>query len=53
MTRTVYLNGDYLPETGGQCLIFDRGYAMATRSMPGVTSVLAARSLNSTAISRG
>ncbi len=29
MTRTVYLNGDYLPETEARVSIFDRGFLMA------------------------
>ena len=29
MTRTVYLNGDYLPETDAHVSIFDRGFLMA------------------------
>jgi len=28
MTRTVYLNGDYLPETEARVSVFDRGYTM-------------------------
>ena len=29
MNRTVYLNGDYLPETEAKVSIFDRGFLMA------------------------
>lgn len=39
MTRTVYLNGDYLPETEAKISIFDRGFLMAD-GVYEVTSVL-------------
>ncbi len=39
MTRTVYLNGEYLPETEAQVSIFDRGFLMAD-GVYEVTSVL-------------
>ena len=39
MTRTVYLNGDYLPETEAKVSIFDRGFLMAD-AVYEVTSVL-------------
>ncbi|MDP3960863.1 MAG: D-amino-acid transaminase [Pseudorhodobacter sp.] len=39
MTRTVYLNGDYLPETEARVSIFDRGFLMAD-GIYEVTSVL-------------
>ena len=39
MTRTVYLNGDYLPEAEAKVSIFDRGFVMAD-SVYEVTSVL-------------
>jgi D-alanine transaminase len=39
MTRTVYLNGDYLPETEARVSIFDRGFLMAD-GVYEVTSVL-------------
>ncbi len=39
MTRTVYLNGDYLPETEAKVSIFDRGFVMAD-GVYEVTSVL-------------
>ncbi len=39
MTRTVYVNGDYLPETGAKISIFDRGFLMAD-AVYEVTSVL-------------
>jgi hypothetical protein len=39
MTRTVYLNGDYLPETEAKVSIFDRGFVMAD-AVYEVTSVL-------------
>ena len=39
MTRTVYLNGSYLPETEAQVSIFDRGFLMAD-GVYEVTSVL-------------
>jgi D-alanine transaminase len=29
MTRTVYVNGDYLPESEAKVSIFDRGFLMA------------------------
>ena len=34
MTRTVYLNGDYLPETEAKVSIFDRGFLMADGVLP-------------------
>ena len=37
--RTVYLNGDYLPETEARISIFDRGFLMAD-GVYEVTSVL-------------
>lgn len=39
MSRTVYLNGDYLPETEAKVSIFDRGFLMAD-AVYEVTSVL-------------
>ncbi len=39
MTRTVYVNGDYLPETEATISIFDRGFLMAD-AVYEVTSVL-------------
>ncbi len=39
MTRTVYVNGDYLPETKATVSIFDRGFLMAD-GVYEVTSVL-------------
>jgi len=39
MTRTVYLNGDYLPETEARVSVFDRGFLMAD-GVYEVTSVL-------------
>ncbi|AXC48554.1 D-amino-acid transaminase [Paracoccus suum] len=39
MTRTVYLNGDYLPETEAKVSIFDRGFIMAD-AVYEVTSVI-------------
>ena len=39
MTRTVYLNGEYLPENEAQISIFDRGFLMAD-GVYEVTSVL-------------
>ncbi len=39
MTRTVYVNGDYLPETDAKISIFDRGFLMAD-AVYEVTSVL-------------
>ncbi|AVO37473.1 D-amino-acid transaminase [Pukyongiella litopenaei] len=39
MSRTVYLNGDYLPETEARVSIFDRGFLMAD-GVYEVTSVL-------------
>ena len=39
MTRTVYLNGEYLPETEAKVSIFDRGFLMAD-GVYEVTSVL-------------
>ncbi|MDK8873454.1 MULTISPECIES: D-amino-acid transaminase [Paracoccus] len=39
MTRTVYLNGDYLPETEAKVSIFDRGFVMGD-GVYEVTSVL-------------
>jgi len=39
MTRTVYVNGDYLPETEAAVSIFDRGFLMAD-GVYEVTSVL-------------
>ncbi len=39
MSRTVYLNGDYLPETEAKVSIFDRGFLMAD-GVYEVTSVL-------------
>ena len=42
MTRTVYLNGDYLPETEAKISIFDRGFLMAD-GVYEVTSVLGAK----------
>ncbi len=42
MTRTVYLNGEYLPETEAKVSIFDRGFLMAD-AVYEVTSVLGAK----------
>jgi D-alanine transaminase len=39
MTRTVYLNGEYLPETEAKVSVFDRGFLMAD-GVYEVTSVL-------------
>ncbi|THD83583.1 D-amino-acid transaminase [Aliigemmobacter aestuarii] len=39
MTRTVYVNGDYLPETEARVSVFDRGFLMAD-GIYEVTSVL-------------
>ncbi|PZO67703.1 MAG: D-amino acid aminotransferase [Paracoccus denitrificans] len=39
MTRTVYLNGDYMPETEAKVSIFDRGFVMGD-AVYEVTSVL-------------
>ena len=39
MTRTVYLNGEYLPESDAQISIFDRGFLMAD-GVYEVTSVI-------------
>ena len=39
MTRTVFVNGDYLPETEAKVSIFDRGFLMAD-GVYEVTSVL-------------
>jgi len=39
MTRTVYVNGDYLPETEAKVSIFDRGFLMAD-GVYEVTSVI-------------
>lgn len=39
MTRTVYLNGEYMPETEAKVSIFDRGFVMAD-GIYEVTSVL-------------
>ena len=39
MSRTVYVNGDYLPETEARVSIFDRGFLMAD-GVYEVTSVL-------------
>ena len=39
MNRTVYVNGDYLPETEAKVSIFDRGFLMAD-AVYEVTSVL-------------
>ncbi len=39
MTRTVYVNGDYLPETEAKVSIFDRAFLMAD-GVYEVTSVL-------------
>jgi D-alanine transaminase len=42
MSRTVYLNGDYLPEAEAKVSIFDRGFLMAD-GVYEVTSVLAGK----------
>jgi D-alanine transaminase len=42
MTRTVFLNGEYLPETEAKVSIFDRGFLMAD-GVYEVTSVLGGR----------
>ena len=42
MSRTVYVNGDYLPETEAKVSIFDRGFLMAD-AVYEVTSVLDGR----------
>ncbi|MFQ5437684.1 MAG: D-amino acid aminotransferase, partial [Paracoccaceae bacterium] len=39
MNRTVYLNGDYLPEEEAKISVFDRGFLMAD-GVYEVTSVL-------------
>jgi D-alanine transaminase len=39
MTRTVYVNGDYLPEDQAKVSVFDRGFLMAD-GVYEVTSVL-------------
>ena len=39
MTRTVFVNGEYLPETEAKISIFDRGFLMAD-AVYEVTSVL-------------
>ena len=39
MSRTVYVNGDYLPEAEAKVSIFDRGFLMAD-GVYEVTSVL-------------
>ena len=39
MTRTVYVNGEYLPETEAKVSIFDRGFLFAD-AVYEVTSVL-------------
>ncbi|CAM2976635.1 D-alanine transaminase [Paracoccus aminovorans] len=45
MTRTVYLNGEYLPETEARVSIFDRGFVMAD-GVYEVTSVLQGKLLD-------
>ncbi len=45
MTRTVYLNGEYLPETEAKVSIFDRGFVMAD-GVYEVTSVLQGKLLD-------
>lgn len=45
MTRTVYLNGEYLPETEAKVSIFDRGFVMAD-AVYEVTSVLEGKLLD-------
>ena len=45
MTRTVYLNGEYLPETEARVSIFDRGFVMAD-AVYEVTSVLGGKLLD-------
>ncbi|SIR02810.1 D-alanine transaminase [Paracoccus thiocyanatus] len=45
MTRTVYLNGDYVPETEAKVSIFDRGFVMGD-GVYEVTSVLDGRLLD-------
>ncbi|MTH77786.1 D-amino-acid transaminase [Paracoccus aestuariivivens] len=45
MTRTVYLNGDYLPEAEAKVSIFDRGFVMAD-GVYEVTSVLQGKLLD-------
>lgn len=45
MSRTVYLNGEYLPETEAMVSIFDRGFVMAD-GVYEVTSVLDGRLLD-------
>lgn len=42
MTRTVYVNGDYVPETEARISVFDRGFLMAD-GVYEVTSVLAGK----------
>ena len=39
MTRTVYVNGEYLPETEAKVSVFDRGFLFAD-GVYEVTSVL-------------
>lgn len=48
MSRTVYLNGEYLPETEARISIFDRGFVMAD-GVYEVTSVLGGKLLDFTA----
>jgi len=45
MTRTVYVNGEYLPETEAKVSIFDRGFLMAD-AVYEVTSVLGGKLLD-------
>ena len=45
MTRTVYVNGEYLPETEAKVSIFDRGFLMAD-GVYEVTSVLGGKLLD-------
>ena len=42
MSRTVYVNGEYLPETEAKVSIFDRGFLMAD-AVYEVTSVLGSK----------
>jgi len=42
MTRIVYVNGEYLPETEAKVSVFDRGFLMAD-GVYEVTSVLDGR----------
>ena len=49
MTRTVYVNGTYLPETEATISIFDRGFLMAD-AVYEVTSVLDGKLIDNASI---